>query len=287
MLKSYLKLIGAMLIFGSIGVFVNHISLPSGEIVLARTTLGSAFIFLLWLLRRTKNDRGALIRNLPLLMVSGAVLGFGWMFLFEAYHCTSISIATLTYYCAPILVLLTSPLLLKERLTYYKVIGIIGAMIGLFLINGTGTTGADPLRGLVCGLLSAFLYAALMVLNKFIKGISGLEITLVQLISATMVLLPYVLVTHEGAWVLPIGKELAALLILCVVHTGFGCYLYFSAIQELPGQTIALCSYIDPLSALLFSAVFLNERLTILQLFGALLILGGAAFGEFFQTKQL
>jgi RarD protein len=285
MLKSYIKLITALLIFGSIGLFVREIPLASGEIVLARTSVGSVFLIIILLFKRQKNNIRVLLQKLPLLIVSGGALGFSWIFLFAAYRYTSVSIATLAYYCAPILVLLLSPLILKEKLTHCKIIGILAAMVGMVLVNGAGASGEAPLKGLICGLMSALLYAVLMLVNKLIKGISGLEITLIQLMIAAIVILPYALYSHKGAWVLPTGRGLVSLIVLCLVHTGFACYLYFSSIQELPGQTIALCSYIDPLSALLFSAVFLNERLTAVQIAGAALILGGAAFGELFKRK--
>ena len=64
------------------------------------------------------------------------------------------------------------------------------------------------------------------------------------------------------------------------MNTGLAYYMYFSALQKLPAQTSSLISYIEPLTALMVSAVFLGERLGAVQLLGAALILGGACLGE-------
>ncbi|MEG1932940.1 MAG: DMT family transporter, partial [Pygmaiobacter sp.] len=151
---------------------------------------------------------------------------------------------------------------------------------------GFGLGGSDPMRGLLCGLAAAVFYGALMLMGKFVHDLSGLETTLVRLLGAAVVMAVYAPLTHTGAWVLPSGRGLAALLLVGVVHTGIACALFFSAIAELPAQTSALLSYLDPASALLFSALVLGERLTVVQLVGAALILGGAAFGELYHGSS-
>ncbi len=286
MKNAYVKFIFAMLIFGSIGLFVKLIPLPSTEIVSVRTIIGSIFLLAILLSTRRRMNKALLLRNFPILMLSGAFLGFGWVFLFEAYRYTTVSIATLVYYCAPLMVFLISSILFNEKLSRNKIVGIIAAAIGMLLINGVGIDGTDPMRGLICALVAAVLYAALMILNKFIKGLDGLEITLVQVTVSAVIMMFYVLITHKGPWVFPHGIGMVALLIVGVLHTGIACYLYFSSMQELPVQSISFFSYIDPLSALLFSAVFLSERLSFIQILGAILILGGAAFGEIYKVKD-
>lgn len=285
--KSQLKFISAMLIFGSIGLFVKAINIPSSGIVLMRAVIGSLFLFIILLLRKQPINTKSLLHNLPVLVLCGFVLGGGWVFLFEAYKYTTVSAATLIYYCAPIVVLLLSPILLKEQLTWSKAVGICAAIIGMTIVNGMGIGGSNPSLGLICGMVSALLYASLIILNKFIKDLSGLESTFAQLIVAAFVMTIYVLLKHEGIWAFNSAKEICMLLTLGIFHTGIACYLYFSSMQELSGQAIASLSYIDPVSALFFSAVFLNERLTMFQILGALLILGGTAFGQIYQTKKI
>ncbi len=286
MRKTYGKLIAGLLLWGSMGIFVREISLPSQEIILVRYILGSLFILAIYILHRQKPDMAALKKYLPVLSISGIAMGVNGIFLFKAYVLTTISAATLAYYCAPILVMAASVFLLKERLTWFRSAAITAAMLGMFLLNGTGDmAGPNPSLGLIYGLAAAVLYATVTIINKFVKGVSGLEAALVQLMTAIPMVLVYTLFVHKGPWTLPGGVGLISLITLGIVHTGL-CYLiYFSAIQKLPGQTVALLSYIDPASALFFSALFLGERLTPVQLAGALLILGGAAFGELYYKK--
>ncbi len=284
-MNAYVRNITAMLIFGSVGLFVQAIPLSSSEIVAARTVLGSLFLCGRLVIRRQQPDWAALKKNLPMLIVTGIVMGLNWMFLFAAYQYTSVSVATLIYYCAPVIVLFLSPFLLREKLTWPKLAGIAGALVGMVLVNGTQTGGVDPQKGLVCGLLAAAFYAGLILLNKRITNVPATEKTLVQLLSAAVVMGAYALTMHSGPWELPQGTGLVALLIIGFVHTGIAYLLYISSMSELPGQTVALCSYIDPASALIFSAIFLHEHLTVLQLLGAVLILGGSAFGELYRKK--
>ncbi len=287
MTRTYISLILALLLWGSMGIFVRQVSLPSQEIILIRYILGSLFLLLIFLLRRQKPDIKALKKCLPLLAISGVAMGVNGIFLFKAYVLTTISAATLAYYCAPLLVMAASVILLKEKLTWIKAAAITAAMFGMFLLNGTGEmAGPNPTLGLVFGLAAAVLYATVTITNKFLRGVSGLEAALVQLILAIPLVLIYSLMVHRGPWHLNGKAEILSLLMMGIVQTGL-CYLiYFSAIQKLPGQTIALLSYIDPASALFFSAIFLHERLTPFQLTGALLILGGAAFGELYKKKN-
>lgn len=287
MTKTYGTLIFGLLLWGSMGIFVRQVSLPSQEIILVRYILGSLFLLAVYIFRRQKPDIGALKKCLPLLALSGVAMGVNGIFLFKAYVLTTISAATLAYYCAPILVMAASVTLLKERLTWIKVTALMAAVLGMFLLNGTGDmAGANPMLGLLYGLAAAVLYASVTIINKFVKGVTGLEAALVQLVTAIPMVLAYTLIVHRGPWNLPKGTEILALMMLGIILTGL-CYLiYFSAIQKLPGQTIALLSYIDPASALFFSAIFLHERLTPVQLAGALLILGGAAFGELYKKKN-
>lgn len=275
-----------MLIFGSVGVFVHNIPLASGEIVVSRTIIGSFFLFFVMLVSKNKIDTKQVISNAVPLLISGLVLGLNWVFLFEAYRYTSVSVATLLYYCAPIMVMLLSPFVLKESLQSHKVIGIVVSMIGMILVNQVYSASTQEILGVGYGLLAALFYAILILANKRIKKMSSLEITAIQLVIATIVMIPYVVYSHQGAWIIPSGISLLALCILGFVHTGIACLLYFSSMKNLPGQSVALCSYIDPLSALIFSAIFLHEHLTFVQVVGATLILSGAIWGEVYTKNK-
>lgn len=281
--KAKLKVIAAMLIFGTISLFVKNIALASSEIALYRGILGSLFLLMVLLIKRDKVPWPRLKENRVPLLLSGAAIGFNWILLFEAYKYTTVSNATLSYYFAPVFVMLASPFIFKEKLTAVRVGCILLAMVGMYLIVGRGTVGGEGFNhplGILYGIGAAAFYACVVILNKFLKGLSGLESTMFQLMIASLVLAPYIFIT-EGFDVLAIPKvSLPYLLVLGVVHTGVAYVLYFSAMQELKSQTIATLSYIDPISAVLVSALFLNENLTPIQLIGGIFILGSTFISE-------
>jgi RarD protein len=218
-------------------------------------------------------------RNITYLLLSGTAIGFNWILLFEAYKNTSITNATLSYYLAPVIVVLLSPLILKERLTLKKVLCVLAAMLGMFLIVWTGGDGGfynKELLGIGFGLGAAILYAMVVILNKLIKDLGGLETTILQLSFATVILSPYVLLQGAPSFNLLDAKSIILLVLVGLLNTGVAYLLYFSSIQKLESQTVAILSYIDPVSAVVMSAIFLGEKISGLQLIGGILILGGA-----------
>ncbi|WP_343210040.1 DMT family transporter [Anaerolentibacter hominis] len=281
-MKPKINMIAAMLLFGSIGLFVRNIDLSSSQVALVRGVVGSMTLLAVSMMGRKKFSFSAIRANLLLLIASGAAIGFNWIFLFESYKYTTISIATLSYYFAPVFVLFLSPFLLKERLSVQKIICSAAAVAGMFLIMNVaeGNAGSDPMRGIGYGLAAAALYASVILMNKFMKGMSGMETTLVQLIMASLVLLPYVLVTEKIAWTSLGGRSLVFVLTVGILHTGIGYYLYFSSMQKLSGQTVAALSYIDPVSAIAMSTLFLGETMSLLQLAGGVMILGATFFSD-------
>lgn len=285
--KSKVIYIIAMLIFGSIGLISRNIQLSSGQIALTRGVIGSIFLLLASKVLKEKISWQKIRPNLLLLILSGAGIGFNWILMFEAYQYTSIANATLSYYFAPVIVVLLSPFMLKERLTPIKVGCILAAMGGMFLIIGIGGgEGKNHVIGICYGLAAAVLYAGVVILNKHLKGISGLEITLIQISSATVVLLPYILLTEDINVFHVDTRSAVFLIILGLIHTGLAYLMFFTGMKMLKAQTVAVLSYTDPISAILMSALFLGEKLTLVQIFGGILILGATLFNEAYDRKQ-
>lgn len=285
-MKSKLCLIIAMLIFGSIGLYVREIPLASSQIALARGVIGSVFLLGASFIMKRRFSLSAIKKNAILLLASGAGIGFNWILLFEAYKYTSIPKATLSYYFAPVFVVFLSPFVLKEKLTVLKTFCILAALTGMYFVAGVGGDGVhrSDMFGIGFGLLAAMLYAIVILINKFLKDLTGLETTFVQIACATLVLVPYVLWEGNINYSSLNGKAIGLLLIVGFINTGIAYLLYFTSIQRLKGQTIAIFSYIDPIFAILLSAVFLGEKLNILQILGAVLILGSAFLSG--QTKK-
>ena len=278
-MKYCVMYIVSLLIFGSNGVFASHIDMTSAEIVCMRTLIGSLALILVLLVSRTKLDWAVMKREAFKLIAAGICLGVNWALLFEAYKLMSVSIAMLTYYLAPIIVLLLSPLLLREKQSARAYIGMCAAVVGLVLAVGLGDTSVTA-TGLIVGLGSAVFYAGLIIFNKKIDGVTGLPLTTIEMVIAACVMLPYVLLTGGYVGFPPDMEGTLYLIFLCLVNTGLACWLYFSSMNRLPARAVALFGYVDPVSALIFSAVFLGDRMGALQIAGAVLVFAGAAFGQ-------
>ncbi|WP_077617007.1 DMT family transporter [Bacillus sinesaloumensis] len=283
-MKAKFIFILVMLIFGSIGLFVRNIDLSSSEIALFRGVIGSLVLILASYIVKQKFTLRISKRNLILLLLSGAALGFNWIFLFESYRYTTISNATLSYYFAPVFVMILAPLLLKEKWTWLKGISIALAFFGLLLVVNPGTESIVGMYnhpvGIMYGLLAAALYASVILMNKFIKDLSDFNTTIMQLLTASLILLPYVLTTVNVNYSGLSIKSISLLLIVGMIHTGLAYLLYFSVLKKLKGQTIAVLSYIDPISAVLLAAVILNENMNVVQMVGGILILGSTFISE-------
>ena len=270
----------AMFIFGTLAPFVRKINISSGELALYRAVLAAILVGSFLLITKQKLPIGNIKKELALLLLSGVAIGVNWIFLFEAYKYTTVSVATLSYYFAPVIVMVVCPLLFKEKLSAKQILCFVMSTAGLVLITGTTGGGKQDLLGIAFGLSAAVFYAAVMLLNKFIKGVAGLHRTFVQFIAAILILIPYVVCTSGFNFVGLDKSGISALLIVGLVHTGITYCMYFSALKDLPGQKVAILSYIDPLVAVLVSVVWLNEKITIPQIIGGLLILGFTLWSE-------
>ena len=286
MKKSTFMLIVSMAVFGTIGAFKRYIGVSAGELALYRAILAIVFIGLVLLVTKRPIPFRQIGKQLPLLLISGAAMGINWILLFLAYENTSVSIATLSYYFAPIIVTLMCPILFKEKLTLKQILCFVVSTAGLVLITGIQGGGKSQLTGIAFGLSAAVFYATVILMNKFIKGVDGLHRTFIQFIGAVIVLVPYVALTggvtldnlNTSGWV--------NLLIVGLVHTGLCYCLYFSSLKDLPGQKAAILSYVDPLVAVLISVTLLQENMEWYQWIGGGLILGATLVNELHFKKK-
>lgn len=279
-----IKLSLAMLVFGSIGVFRRYIPLSSSWMAFTRGSIGTVFLLLVVLCSGKRVEKAAVKRNLLPLLISGTAIGINWILLFEAYRYTTVAAATLCYYMAPVLVIVCSPVILKERLTVRKVVCVLGALAGMLLVSGIfqgDASGSVNAKGIACGLGAAAFYATVMLTNKFFKKISAYDSTILQLGIAALIVLPYALAVDGtgvfSALSLPQGL---LLFIVGTIHTGAAYWLYFGSMQQLSSQTVAVYSYIDPAFAVVLSIVLLREETGLAGILGAVLILGSTLLSE-------
>lgn len=287
--RALFSLIFSMFVFGTIGIFRKYIPLSSGMLAMARGFIGAAFLLLVIFLRRERISKEAIRRNLLYLIASGVCIGFNWILLFEAYRYTTVATATLCYYLAPIFVILVSPVVLKERISPKKLICVCVALVGMVFVSGVlnaGFTGLAELKGVLFGLGAAVLYASVIVMNKKLVEISAYDKTIVQLICAAVVLVPYVLWTGELSTAVWEARTVLLVLVVGILHTGLSYALYFGSMAFLKAQTVAIFSYIDPMVAIFLSAILLKEGLDGLTLLGAIMILGAAFASELPEKKE-
>ena len=276
-----LKLTASMVIFGTLGIFTRNIAVSSGELALYRAILAAGLILVYLAAGRKPIPFKKIRRELPLLLLSGMAMGVNWVLLFSAYRFTTISMATLSYYFAPVIVILACPILFHERMTAKEILCFVMSTAGLVLIIGAGGAGnGTDLIGVLFGLGAAAFYAAVILMNKFIRQVTGIHRTLIQFAGAILLLLPYVGLT--GGFHLGVlgGTGWVCLLVVGLVHTGVTYCMYFSALKDLSGQETAVLSYMDPLVATLISVLVLGEPMALTQALGGAMILGFTLWNE-------
>lgn len=286
MKRAYMKYIAGLLIFGFNGIIASQIDLSSYNIVLLRSAIGVVMLLLLFLLGRGHFHIKEHKKDLLFIALSGIGMGANWMFLYEGYDHVGVGVAILFCYCGPVIVMMLSPLFFKERLTAPKVIGFLAVLAGFLLVNKELPTAQDGYFGIFCGVMSALAYAVLVMANKKAEHITGMENAVIQMFFTLMTVFIFVLFKN-GCHFTVAPEDWGWILLIGIVNTGLAVYLYLTPISVLPVQTVAVCGYIEPLSAVIFAAVLLGEVMAPLQILGAVLILGGAIFGEWFGNKRL
>lgn len=286
MKQAYTKYIIALLLFGSNGIVASFINMSSHEIVFFRTMLGSLFLLVIFVLGKGEFTFYKHRKHLLCLIVSGIAMGTSWMLLYEAYARIGVGVASLLYYCGPVIVMVLSPVIFKEKLTTHKIIGFLIVLCGVFLVNGNALSEDTNTLGILCGLFSAIMYSLMVIFNKKAADISGLENAMLQLFVSFITVATYT-GFKQGLTMDISSVSIFPVFILGLLNTGIGCYFYFSSIGNLPVQSVAVCGYLEPLSAVLLSCLLLKETMLPLQIIGAVLILSGAVFGELYKKQKL
>lgn len=272
-----------MMLFGTIGTLSRFIDMPSSIICLGRAFVGVLVIPLLLRLRKQSLDFDAIKRNIGWLLLSSTLMCANWTCQFEAFKYTTIATGTLCYYMQPVFFIIASAIVLKEHVSLKKWLCVIVAFGGMVLVSGVINTGFDisEFKGALFGVAGGFFYAMVVLINKYMKNISPVDTTTVQLALVTLIMIPYTAATGAFGEIHITMSGVLCLIILGTVHTGIAYIYYFDSVNKLSAQTTGILSYIDPVEAVLLSALFLKEPLTIWTIAGAILILGATAISEF------
>ncbi|MBQ6496121.1 MAG: EamA family transporter [Firmicutes bacterium] len=278
-MKYKIEFISGAILFGTIGVFRRMTPFPSGILSAVRLALCIVFFLCVLLIMRRKPDMAVIKANLKYLIPSGLCIGLYLITAAESFIYTSVPKATLCFFIAPIVVVLLSPLFFDERINLRKVICLFTALIGLVLISGVVGSGAlqpGEYRGIVMALLTAAMLVGVMIFNKKIQGVGGIERTMIQFMIGLVAAVPYAIIVDDPADIVfsPVG--ILFLLLLALVSTGLSYMLYFMGIEGMPMQAAAMLSYLEPISACVLSAIILHEYMSLMQVIGAVLLLGSA-----------
>ncbi len=288
--SAHLKIILAMLIFGTVGVLRINVAFPSGFTAMLRGFIGAAVILIAMLIMRKKPSLEAIRKNLFFLIFSGAFIGINWILLFEAYNYTSVALATTCYYMAPIFVVIVSPFALGERIGLVKAGCILLALAGVTLVSepwGEGFFGGSSFIGIALAIGAAAFYAGVTVLNRKMKDIPAMDMTLVQLLVGALVVVPYTFIAEDVEPGMFDALSVILVLVLGAVHTGLAYIFYLGSVNKLPAATSSIFGYIDPIFAFILSVFVLDEELSALAVVGAVTILLATVVSEFFGDKQL
>lgn len=284
-----IEMLAAMIIFGTIGVVVHYIDLPSSVIVLFRGVVGALFMLFIIFVTGNRLSWGDVRANAPVLVASGICLSMNWVFLFEAFKWTTVSTATLCDYLAPAFVILVSPVFLKERLTAYRVVCVLGAILGLALASGVfeqEAFGASDAKGILLGVTGAVFYTGLIILNKKLKGIGSYDRTFVQLAVGAVVVTAYASATVDFGSLSFDPLTLGLLVFLGVVPTAIAFTMYFGSMRSLKAQTVAAYGYLEPAVSLILSAIIIGENLGVIGWIGAALVLGSTLVSEMIDMRR-
>lgn len=276
-----LQLIIAMVIFGTIGLVRRWLPCSSSVIALARALIGVMFLLGIKKLKGEEVSWSSFQKQPVLFLLSGGMLGFNWILLFEAYQYTSVSVATMCYYMAPVIVVIVSPILFQESITVKKICCGVVAVVGMVFVSGVLETEISGSKGILYGLAAAVLYAGIVICNKKMKEVTAMDRTIFQLGISAIIMMVYVIFTENLRWICLLDEKSVVLLVVAgVVHTGIAYALYFGSIEKYPAQTVAIMSYLDPAVAVVVSATILQESLSILGWIGVILIFSATIIKE-------
>ncbi len=280
-----IKLVLVMILWGSLGVFTRSIPLSAFSLSFLRAFIALPVLFVVMKMKKADKVKLSLLKPY---LISGVLLGFGWLTLFYGFKHTSISSAVMIYNMCPVYVMIAAPLVLKEAISKLQIAVISVSFLGLSLIVGQNVLEGYGYMGMVLSAVSGMLYATIVLINRSIKfRVDNQTATFVQIFIAMIVLLPFVLIDGNILTVVKLDAiAIIYTILLGVLHTGVAYTLFFSLSAHMKSVEIVSYSYLEPLFGILFSVIFVGEALTFPQMIGGLLILGSTYIGEMLKDRR-
>jgi drug/metabolite transporter (DMT)-like permease len=253
----------AGVIWGSIPVFVRMVNASPFVIVFWRVAFAAAAVFIYLLVTGKISELARLTRRTVLaLLAVGALLAGNWALFFGAFALTRVAVVELLSYTGPVFVAALAPLVARERYDRRIVVPLTLALGGTALIIGLGQLSlhdASGLWGALVAFCTALIYAALMLSGKQLLGtVSAPVLAFGEYVFATILLLPAAILLPGPSS----SKEWGALATLGVVHTAIAILIFFSGLRVVRADHAAVFTYAEPVTAVIFAAVFLAEPLS-------------------------
>ncbi|MHC3471046.1 DMT family transporter [Streptomyces sp. 7R007] len=274
--RGAIELTAAMLLSGTIGVFVVESGASPFNVVFYRCVFGTLFLGLYCLARGFFTDHGFTPKKLALAALGGVFIVFNWAFLFESYGKTSISVATVVYHTQPFFVVLLGAVLFKDRITAHKAGWLIVAFLGLVLVSGISSSDLSSdstyLVGIGYALLAALFYGLSTIITKRVSGVKPHLVALVQVTLGIPLLLPFTQLGQSAHF----GSGWAWLAGLGFIHTGVMYVLMYSSYQKLPTSKIAVLAFVYPAAAMVCDWAVYGHHVTWVQALGIPLIVAAS-----------
>jgi drug/metabolite transporter (DMT)-like permease len=270
--------------WGLIAVIVREVDLDAQVLVFYRLafaalTLGVAALVLRKVpLLRFHRYRGRIV-------LIGVTLAAHWFLYFATIKLSSVAVAVLMAYLAPLAIAIIAPFVLPEARSRVALAALVPAAGGVALVALGGEEGGAvrPLA-LATGLLTAATYAALVLMTKRIAAeVPVLALSFWNYAVASVAIAPLLLGADR---VLPTVSELPAVLALGVVFTALSGYLYIWFLRHVTAQAIGILAYIEPVSAALLAWAVLDEALNWQVVVGGLLVIAAGATVVFLEPQD-
>ncbi len=264
-----LKMVGAMVLAGSIGIFVVESGEPALTVVFYRCLIGGAALLIYCLFAKRNGFNQLTWRTLLMMSLSGVTMAANWVLFFMAYSHASISMVTTVYHVYPFVLLFASAAIFSEKISRRSIGWAICAFLGVvFVAQGKGQGAEMSLVGLGLTMAAMICYAATLLITKHLADVPASLLSLVQLLVGAIVLLPLMgaggLGVDMGSWGL--------LLAIGVIHTGLLYVLLYDAVQSLETSRVVILSFLYPLTALIFDVAVYAVRPDTMQIIGLALI---------------
>jgi drug/metabolite transporter (DMT)-like permease len=271
----------AAMLFGCAGIFGRLLDVDPAVITAGRTWFGSLALFVVcWL-----TDTRLRIRTLSdglLLLAAGAILGVHWYSFFAAIQVSSVATGLLAFASFPIFVTFLEPLFFNERMTRFDLATATVVVIGLLLLMPAFDWGNTATRGVCWGILSGFTFAIFSLLSRGnVRKYPQLMVTAYQQAFALFVILPVAVRSHSTITL----RTLGLLAILGFVFTATAHTLFIGSLKFIRAQTASIIGALEPLYAIAFAALVLNEIPSQRTVLGGLLVVGSAITSTFRATN--